>query len=206
MRTRPLTVAGAWQFTPELHPDARGTFTNWYVERAFADAVGYPLRLAQTNHSVSRKGVVRGVHFSAVPPGQAKYVYCPRGAMLDFVVDVRVGSPTFGQYDVVRLGGSYEAVYVGEGLGHIVVALEDDTVACYLCSTGYDPAREAGIDPLDPQLAIAYPRDLELALSARDRAAPSLADAAEGGILPDYDVCRRRYAELRAAGRESDRG
>jgi 5-epimerase len=202
VRSRQLTIPGAWHFTPEVFPDSRGSFTNWFIADVFAQTVGHRLTVAQTNHSVSRRGVVRGVHFAQVPPGQAKYVYCSRGAMLDFVVDVRVGSPTFGQYDVARLdSASYQAVYLAEGLGHIVVALEDDTVTNYLCSTGYDPAREFGVDPLDPALGIPYPRDLELVLSARDKTAPRLDQAADRGILPTFADCQDRYASLRAAAR-----
>ncbi len=192
-------MSGAWHFAPDVHSDSRGFFTNWYVAAQVAAAVGHPLSLAQTNHSVSRRGVVRGVHFAAVPPGQAKYVYCPRGAMLDFVVDIRVGSPTFGEYDVVRLDErECQSVYLAEGLGHVVFALEDDTVACYLCSTGYVPAREHGLNPLDPALRLPFPREIEPILSKRDTRAPSLHDAAAQGLLPDYSACRQRYAELRA--------
>lgn len=194
MQARQLSIPEAWEFTPSSYPDDRGTFTNWYVAHELTKATGRTLPLAQTNHSVSRRGVVRGVHYALVPPGQAKYVYCPRGAMLDFVVDLRVGSPTFGQHDVVHLDAvDFRAVYVPEGLGHTVVALEDDSVACYLCSTGYDPQREVGVNPLDPTLAIPYPDGLDLVLSARDQAAPSLDEAGEQGILPSYDACLEWY-------------
>jgi epimerase EvaD len=152
----------------------------------------------QTNHSASRRGVVRGVHFALVPPGQSKYVYVPRGAALDIVVDIRVGSPTYGQHDVVRLDDrDFRAVYVAEGLGHCVVAIEDDTVLSYLCSTGYDPSREKGISPVDPALALPIPVEPSPVLSPKDTAAPTLAEAAEQGLLPTYDECRAFYATLR---------
>lgn len=161
-------------------------------------ALGHPLRLAQTNHSVSRRGTIRGIHFADTPPGQAKYIYCPAGAMLDFVVDLRVGSPTFGKWDVTRLDGEEcRAVYVAEGLGHAFVALEDGTAISYLCSTGYNPAAEHAVNPLDPELGLSWPAELEQILSDKDRAAPTLAEAAEAGLLPDYDACLKRYAELR---------
>jgi dTDP-4-dehydrorhamnose 3,5-epimerase len=82
-------------------------------------------------------------------------------------------------------------VYVAEGLGHAVIALEDDTVAAYLCSTGYDPRREKGISPTDPALGLPLPADA--VLSPRDLAAPTLAEAAEQGLLPTYEECRARY-------------
>ncbi len=197
MKVRELTIPGAWEFTPETHHDDRGTFVNPYVARAVAAAVGHPLELAQTNHSVSRRGTVRGVHYALVPPGQAKYVHCPSGAVLDIVVDVRVGSPMFGRYDVVLLDDvDYRAVYVAEGLGHAAVALTDGSVLSYLCSSAYDPDREKGVSPLDPALGLDLPADLELLLSPRDRVAPTLAEAAQCGLLPAYDDCVALYAEL----------
>ncbi|WP_137814346.1 dTDP-4-dehydrorhamnose 3,5-epimerase family protein [Gandjariella thermophila] len=201
MKVHELSVAGAYEFTPPVFPDHRGLFTAPFQGAAFAEVLGHPLRVAQTNHSVSRRGTVRGVHFADVPPGQAKYVYCPRGALLDVVLDVRVGSPTFGRWEAVRLDAvDYRAVYLAEGLGHAFVALEDDTVMSYLCSTGYHPAAEHGVNPLDPALDLPWPPGLELILSDKDRDAPTLAEAREAGLLPDYQACLARYAELRAAG------
>jgi dTDP-4-dehydrorhamnose 3,5-epimerase len=158
-----------------------------------SEAIGRPLRVVQTNHSRSRRGVVRGVHFSMLPPGQAKYVYVPRGAVLDIVVDIRVGSPTYGQHEAVRLDDrDFRALFLSEGLGHCAIALEDDTVLSYLCSTGYLPDREKGVSPADPALALPIPADA--LLSPRDTAAPSLAEAADQGLLPTYEECRAFYA------------
>jgi len=135
-----LPIAGAWVFEPTVFPDQRGMFAAPFQGQVFREALGFDLTIAQTNHSVSARGVIRGVHFADVPPGQAKYVYCPRGALLDVVVDVRVGSPTFGRYEAVELDGrSCRAVYLAEGLGHAFVAREDETVMAYLCSTPYAP-------------------------------------------------------------------
>jgi dTDP-4-dehydrorhamnose 3,5-epimerase len=199
MKVRELAVPGAFEFTPPVFPDHRGHFTAPFQGDAFREAVGHPLRLGQANHSVSRRGTVRGVHFSDVPPGQAKYVYCPRGALLDVVLDVRVGSPTFGRWDAVRLDAAeYHAVYLAEGLGHAFVALEDDTVLSYLCSTGYNPSAEHGVNPMDPALGLPWPAGLDPILSDKDRDAPSLAEAREAGLLPDYRSCLDRYAALRA--------
>lgn len=198
MQVRELSIDGAWEFTPTQHPDDRGVFLNPYVADEVARVVGHRLPLVQTNHSVSRRGVLRGIHYAMVPPGQAKYVYCPRGAALDFVVDLRVGSPTFGRHETVRLDtDDYRALYLAEGLGHGVLALEDDTAVSYLCSAGYDPARERGVNPLDPALALAIPAGLDLVLSDRDRAAPTLADEATQGSLPTYDDCRILAQKLR---------
>jgi dTDP-4-dehydrorhamnose 3,5-epimerase len=187
MQSAALSIPGAWVFTPPAFTDDRGLFVAPYQEAAFVEAVGAPLRVAQSNHSVSRRGVIRGVHFADVPPGQAKYVYCPRGALLDVVVDVRVGSPTFGRCEAVRLDSTnYRAVYLSEGLGHAFCALEDDTVASYLCSTPYAPAIERALDPLDPGLALPWPAELTPVLSTKDADAPSLAEAERAGLLPRY--------------------
>jgi len=198
VKFRELAVPGVVEFTPEIFPDERGLFVAPFQEPAFIDATGHRLHLAQCNHSVSRRGVIRGVHFSDVPPGQAKYVYCPRGALLDVAVDVRVGSPTFGRWDAARLDPqTYRAVYLAEGIGHAFVALADDTVLAYLCSTGYDPGAERTVNPLDPVLALPWPTDLSPVLSGKDRAAPTLAEATRTGVLPHWEACQTRYAQLR---------
>ncbi|MFI6132507.1 dTDP-4-dehydrorhamnose 3,5-epimerase family protein [Micromonospora sp. NPDC051141] len=198
MRIRPLGIEGAWEVTPQQHGDPRGRFLEWYRHDRLAEAVGHPLRLAQANLSVSARDVVRGVHFADVPPGQAKYLTCVRGAVLDVVVDVRVGSPTFGRWEAVRLDDAdRRAVYLAEGLGHAVCALTDDATISYLCSATYRPAAEHTVHPLDPALAIDWPTATPL-LSARDAAAPSLAEARAAGRLPDYDVCRSFTAGLGA--------
>jgi dTDP-4-dehydrorhamnose 3,5-epimerase len=182
-----LSIPGAWVFTPPVFDDHRGRFVAPYQEAAFVAAVGAPLVVAQANHSVSRRGVLRGVHFADVPPGQAKYVQCARGALLDVVVDVRVGSPTFGRHEAVLLDAvDHRAVYLAEGLGHAFCALEDDTVASYLCSTAYAPAIERAVHPLDPALALPWPADLEPVLSAKDADAPTLAEARAAGLLPRF--------------------
>lgn len=198
MKVRELTISGVFEFVPTVFPDDRGLFVAPYSESAFVEALGQPLHVAQTNTSVSRRWVMRGVHFADVPPGQAKYVYCAHGALLDVVVDIRVGSPTFGQWDAVRLDSTeFRAVYIAEGLGHAFIALEDHTVMAYLCSTGYNPAAEHTINPLDPALGLPWPDGVEPILSERDWTAPGLADMVESDLLPNYTACQERYRQLR---------
>jgi dTDP-4-dehydrorhamnose 3,5-epimerase len=198
MEARALIVPDAFEFRPTTFPDDRGVFAAPYQEPVFSKAVGHPLTVAQTNHSISRRGTIRGVHFADVPPGQAKYVYCPRGRLLDIVVDLRIGSPTFGEWDAVELDDrTLNAVYVPEGLGHAFIALDDDTTMSYLCSTGYNPAGEHGIDPMDSDLALPWPTDLEPILSDKDASAPSFAQAQETGLLPQYTDCLAHYQQLR---------
>lgn len=193
-----LSIPGAWTFSPPVFADSRGMFAAPFRSAAFRAALGFDLTVAQTNHSVSARGVLRGVHFAGTPPGQAKYVYCPRGRLLDVVVDVRVGSPTFGRYEAVELDSeTCRAVYLAEGLGHAFIALAEDTVAGYLCSTPYNPSGEHGVSPLDPALALPWPRDVVPVLSEKDASAPTLAEAAAAGMLPSWEVCRRWYEKQR---------
>ncbi|MAU81278.1 MAG: dTDP-4-dehydrorhamnose 3,5-epimerase [Gordonia sp.] len=205
MKLRPLAVDGAWELTPIQHGDERGLFAEVYKSNLLADAIGHPLDLAQVNLSVSAAGVLRGVHFADVPPGQAKYVMCPSGAILDVIVDIRVGSPTFGMHDTVLLDDvDRRAVYLTEGLGHAFCSLADGSIATYLCSTGYNPSAEHGINPLDPELGIEWPataRDgnpLEYELSAKDTAAPGLLEARDSGLLPVYSEVSAYLKSLRS--------
>jgi dTDP-4-dehydrorhamnose 3,5-epimerase len=196
VKVRPLAIEGAFEVTPAQHRDDRGTFLEWYRFDALAAAVGHPLDLAQANLSTSARNVVRGIHFADVPPGQAKYVTCVSGAVLDVVVDIRVGSPTFGAWEAVHLDDTERrAVYVSEGLGHGLCALTEGATVAYLCSTTYRPGHEHGIDPLDPELGISWPTGTPL-LSTKDAAAPSLAEARATGLLPRYEACST-YIESR---------
>ena len=198
MDVRELKIAGAWEFTPRQFPDPRGVFLEWFKGSVVEGAVGHRLGLAQANHSVSSKGTLRGIHFADVPPGQAKYVYCTRGAVLDVIVDIRVGSPTFGVSDAVRLDDEdRRGVYLAEGLGHAFMALTDDANVTYLCSEPYNPTGEHGTHPLDPALDLPWPADIEPLLSDKDAAAPTLAEAERQGLLPSYDACVAFYDTLR---------
>ncbi|MFF4488038.1 dTDP-4-dehydrorhamnose 3,5-epimerase [Streptomyces sp. NPDC001544] len=201
---RALETAGAWVLEPKVFPDSRGSFHEWYRGAEFREATGYDLHLAQANCSVSRRGVLRGIHFADVPPGQAKYLTCVRGAVLDVIVDIRVGSPTFGRWEAVRLDDDTRtAVFLAEGLGHAFMALTDDATVVYLCSAGYAPEREHGVHPLDPELGIAWPEGIEPLLSEKDAASPSLAEAKRSGLLPTYADCSAHDEWLRAGGRLS---
>jgi dTDP-4-dehydrorhamnose 3,5-epimerase len=197
VKIRPLGIEGAFEVTPVQHGDSRGRFLEWYRFDALEEAVGHRLDLAQANLSTSAAGVVRGIHFADVPPGQAKYVTCVSGAVLDVIVDLRVGSPTFGTWETVRLDDEdRRAVYVGEGLGHGFCALTEGATVAYLCSTTYRPGHEHGVHPFDPELGIAWPV-ADPVLSGKDAEAPSLAEAGVNGLLPRYDACRSYVESLR---------
>ena len=200
MQARALAVEGAWEFVAEQFPDERGNFVVWYEEEPFAAVTGYGLPLSKMHHAQSRRGTIRGVHFTLIPPGQVKYVYCPSGRVLDVVVDVRVGSPTFGEWDSVVLDPvDYRCVFMSDGLGHAYTALEDDSVLVYLCTTPYAPDREVAVDPLDPALGLPWPDDSPPILSARDKVAPTLAEAARLGRLPSYEDYLEQERRFRAA-------
>lgn len=203
MQVDELKVPGAWSFTPRQFPDPRGLFLEWFKASVLEEAVGHPLTVKQANHSVSSRGTLRGVHFADVPPGQAKYVYCTRGAVLDVVVDIRVGSPTFGVSEAVQLDEvDRRGIYLSEGLGHAFLSLTDDANVTYLCSEPYAPGREHGLHPLDPALALPWPDDVEPLLSDKDAAAPTLARAQESGLLPSYEQCVRFYDSLEGPTRD----
>jgi dTDP-4-dehydrorhamnose 3,5-epimerase len=195
VKITPLSIEGAYEITPVRHGDARGSFLEWYRFDKLAEVVGHPLDLAQANLSTSARDVVRGIHFADVPPGQAKYVTCVSGSILDVIVDIRVGSPTFGAWEAVPLDDQERrAVYLAEGLGHAFCALTEGATVTYLCSSVYRPGHEHGIDPLDPELGIVWPAATPL-LSTKDAAAPSLAEAKAAGLLPQFETCNNYVAE-----------
>jgi len=191
MQIRQLDIAGAWEITPQLHADARGLFFEWLTDRGFTSFAGHRLDVRQANCSVSAAGVLRGLHFAQLPPSQAKYVTCLSGSVFDVVVDIRVGSPTFGLWDSVLLDDrDRRSVYLSEGLAHGFVALQDNSTVMYLCSAEYNPQREHTIAATDPALAIDWPTKHRLVLSDRDAAAPTLDEVRAAGLLPSWDETR----------------
>lgn len=202
MKIRELKIPDAYELTPRQHADERGLFLEWYRFDRLEETIGHPLNLRQANLSVSRRGVVRGIHFADIPTGQAKYVTAVRGAVLDYVIDLRVGSPTFGQWDSVLLDDiDRRSVYLAEGLGHAFVSLTDDAVVTYLVSDTFNPGREHGINPLDPDIGLVFPAEAgEPLLSPKDVDAPSLRAATESGLLPTWAQARAFYDVLNEEG------
>jgi len=193
-----LQIEGAWLARPTSFADDRGSFAEWFRPDQLLAATGQRFAVAQGNQSTSRRGVLRGIHFADVPPGQAKWVRCLAGEVFDVAVDLRVGSPTFGQHAGVRLrADDPTAIVIAEGLGHAFCALSDDCVVSYLLTTPYNPAAEHGVDPLDATLGIAWPiAHDDLVLSGKDAEAPSIAEAARSGLLPTWDACRALRGDL----------
>ena len=196
MDIAPLGIEGAFVITPRQFPDDRGVFLESFRGDRLAEHLGHRPDIVQTNISVSSAGTLRGIHYADVPPGQGKYITCTAGALIDYIVDIRVGSTTFGRVEAVRLDPvDRRAVWLSEGLGHAFYALEDGTTAVYLCTAAYNPAGEHGIHPLDPTVALPLP-DGERVLSPKDAAAPTLAEAHDR--LPTYAACRQWAVDLAA--------
>ena len=198
MKIRELSIPDSYEITPKQFGDDRGVFLEWYRFDRLEETIGHRLDVAQANTSVSKRGSVRGIHFADIPPSQAKYVTATHGAVLDFVIDIRVGSPTFGQWDSVLLDDTdRRAIYIAEGLGHCFVALTDGATVSYLVTAPFNPGREHGINPLDSDIGLVFPPEAgELLLSPKDTDAPGLTEAAASGLLPTWADARAFYTAL----------
>jgi dTDP-4-dehydrorhamnose 3,5-epimerase len=181
-----LALPGLLLLESPVHGDERGFFREWFWSSELADA-GVNFTSCQANLSRSRRNSVRGLHYSLAPEGQAKLVTCADGALDDVVVDVRVGSPTFGQYEYVSLlAEEGKSLYVPEGLAHGFCVTSASATIAYLLSSPYDVATECGFDPFDEAVGVPWPVVGEPILSARDTGAPSLADRQRSGELPIF--------------------
>ncbi len=198
MRVHELDIEGAFAFTPAVHRDGRGLFTSPYQEAPFSGARGGPLfPVRDISHNVSARGVLRGIHYTTTPPGRAKYVYCPHGRVRDYLVDLRTGSPTFGRWESTELDGDgCRALYIPVGVGHAFLSLRDGSIVVYVMSRGYAAEHELAVSPRDPELGLPLPGGYGLTQSERDAAAPTLAEAREKGLLPEYETCRKVEAAL----------
>jgi dTDP-4-dehydrorhamnose 3,5-epimerase len=174
MQTLQTKLSGPILIAPAVHGDERGFFVETYRHDALNE-LGIDHDFVQDNHSRSRRGIVRGMHYQ---PGQAKLVRCARGSILDVVVDIRRGSPQFGQWEAVTLDDSeHRQLYVPDGFAHGFCVLAELADVTYKVSTYYDPSAESGFAFDDPEVGIEWPEDIgELLVSARDRDAPSLAE------------------------------
>lgn len=177
MRTLQTTLAGVLQIEPAVHGDHRGFFAETFRADAWS-AAGIDAAFVQDNHSRSRRGTLRGMHFQ-IAPGQAKLVRCARGAIFDVVIDLRRGSPTFGSWEGFVLDDeSMRQLYVPIGFAHGFCVTSDIADVVYKCSSYYDAATESGIAYDDPDVGIAWPLGVEPIVSERDQTAPRLADVA----------------------------
>ena len=179
-RVEKLSIDGCWVFRPQVFSDERGSFFEWFQNSTFKDISIDKFSLAQANCSVSNKGVIRGIHFAKVPPGQAKYVTCFSGSVFDVVVDLRKNSPTFGKWESVVLEAKNPAaICIPSGIGHAFMALEDHSVFAYLCDQRYNPNNEFDISPFDESLNITWPNEILPILSNKDKAGSKFTDLME---------------------------
>jgi dTDP-4-dehydrorhamnose 3,5-epimerase len=185
MIAKPLSIHGAWLLQSRVFADDRGTFCEWFKSSLLTELTGETFKPVQANASVSNAGVVRGIHYSLAPRGQAKLVSVLRGSILDFAIDARVGSPTFGQYDSAELrAGDGQTMFLRSDMAHAFQALEDNTVVSYLVSSEYSPTEEKEISPLCSTLNIQLSEKLQVVLSEKDRVAPNLVQQSDLGLLP----------------------
>ena len=196
MKVTPLKIDGSWIIDLKIFEDGRGFFYESFRSEIAKKYFSREFSIKQSNTSVSKKGSVRGIHYALVPPSQAKYVQCQKGSIIDYVIDIRVGSPTFSQFVEVELSATNpQAIFIEEGLAHAFVALEDETVVTYFVSENYNPEREKGINPFDSDLNIKWP-DVNLELSEKDKLAISLKEAQVQNLLPMFDECKKFIKSL----------
>lgn len=175
MQTLDTKLTGPVLLAPAVHGDERGFFVETF-RAATLQELGIAVEFVQDNHSRSRQGVVRGMHFQ---PGQAKLVRCARGAILDVLVDIRPASEQFGQWEAVQLDDvSHHQLFVPDGFAHGFCVLSELADVAYKVTTYYDPAAESGFSYEDPEVGIEWPDVDSLVGSERDRAAPTLAELA----------------------------
>ena len=157
MQFTPMAIDGAWVHTPTRHEDSRGHFEEQFKVSAIESQLGRTFSVKQVNQSVSAKGVIRGIHFTDSPEGQAKYISCPKGAIWDVVVDLRPQSPTYGKWDAVVISAENgKSVLISEGLGHAFLSLQDESVAHYLCTSEYQVEFDKTVNVFSPTLAIDF--------------------------------------------------
>ncbi|WP_030763555.1 dTDP-4-dehydrorhamnose 3,5-epimerase family protein [Streptomyces griseus] len=191
MQLTETAVPGAYVITPDRLDDPRGSFHEALRTSTLEKALGHPFTPRQINHSTSHRNTLRGIHGVTVPPGQAKYVTCVRGAALDILVDLRLGSPAFGRHHTTRLDpASARAVYVPEGVGHGFLTLTDDTCICYVLSSEHVPGTQIDINPLDPDLALPWGLTRPPLMSHKDAHAPGVEAARRAGLLATWQETR----------------
>ena len=196
MKVTPLKIDGSWIIELNKFEDSRGFFYESFREEIAKKYFGREFTIKQSNTSVSKKGSVRGIHYALVPPSQAKYIQCQKGSIIDYVIDIRVGSPTFSQFVEVELDATNpQAIFIEEGLAHAFVALEVETVVTYFVSENYNPEREKAINPFDSDLNIKWP-SINLELSEKDKLAISLKEAQAQNLLPMFDDCKKYIKSL----------
>ena len=189
MTAKPLSIHGAWLLQSRIFADDRGTFSEWFKSSLLTELTGETFEPVQANVSISNAGVIRGIHYSLAPRGQAKLVTVLRGSIMDVAIDARVGSPTFGQYASVELhAGDGQTMFLRSDMAHAFQALEDNTVVSYLVSSEYSPTDEREISPMCSTLNIQWAKNLQVVLSEKDRIAPNITQQSAANLLPSFKL------------------
>lgn len=184
MEIEKMEIDGVWLGHSPIHTDNRGFFREWFRSSDIASSMGRKLEISQSNISMSNRGVLRGIHYSLAPQGQAKWITCIAGSIWDVAVDLRATSPTFGKWIGVTLTAeSGNSLFISEGFGHGFISLEDNSVVSYLLTSPYSPSEEFEINPLDQELRIGWPL-AERLMSQKDENAPTLRSRLAQGNLP----------------------
>ena len=175
MELEPLGIHGAWLIHSKIHADSRGSFQEWFKTSNLAN-LDLSFNVLQANISESKRGTIRGIHYSLATPGQSKWVTCMTGEIRDVIVDLRTNSNTFGKYVAVDLvAKDRKSVLIEGGLGHGFAAKIENTLVAYLLSAEYSPEEEFELNPLDPMLGIEWGVEKnDIKMSPKDSAAPSL--------------------------------
>jgi len=187
MIAKPLSIHGAWLLQSRVFADDRGTFSEWFKSSLLTEQTGESFVPVQANVSVSNAGVIRGIHYSLAPSGQAKLVTVLRGSIMDVAIDARVGSPTFGKYESAELrAGDGQTMFLRSDMAHAFQALEDNTVVSYLVSSEYSPTHEKEISPMCSMLNVQWSEKIEGILSEKDQSAPTTPELSAKGLLPFF--------------------
>lgn len=186
MEIEKMAIDGLWLASSPIHEDMRGFFREWFRSSDVESSIGRGFEVVQSNISMSHRGVLRGMHYSLAPSGQAKWITCISGSIWDVAVDLRPTSPTFRKWIGVELSADNgKALCISEGLGHGFISLEDNSIVSYLLTSPYSPSEEYEINPLDPELGIDWPL-AERLMSPKDANAPTLDTRLSEGNLPKH--------------------
>ncbi len=184
MKIEELEIKGCWLLTSSLFNDERGSFREWFSFKRIFDETSFRFETAQSNISKSKKGALRGMHYSLAPVGQSKIITCAHGSIVDVVVDIRPTSKTYKKWISVDLTGSEaKSILIASGLAHGFLSLEDGSVVTYQQTSRYSPSEEFGINPFDPEIGVIWPYSSPI-LSDKDAMSINLSEAEKLGILP----------------------
>lgn len=190
MKIQPLGIDGCFLINHDVFPDDRGLFREWFKASAL-EGIGIEFQIAQANFSVSKKGVIRGLHYSLAPEGQSKFVTCVQGGILDQLVDIRVGSPTYLEKVCIELeSDSGNSVLIASGVAHGFSVPRETSAISYLTTSEFSSSFEKGINPLDRKLNVNWrlPESTSSVISKADLDARDFEFALDNDLLPMYSA------------------